>query len=66
MLKGKVTIELPRGVLDWFKIKADFYLRELEEQLAEELIEGCYSDVNNIELVGEVVGFKVLSEAGID
>jgi len=66
MLKEKVTVELPKGIADWFRLKAEFYRKTLEEQLAEELIEDCHADVSNIELVGEVVGFKVLTETGID
>ena len=65
MLKEKVTVELPKGILAWFEMKAEHYGKSLEQQLADELIEDCVADTNNQELVGEVLGERILIDCGV-
>ena len=65
MLKEKVTVELPKGILAWFEMKAEHYGKSLEQQIVDELIEDAVADLNNKEYVAEVAGTRMIVDAKI-
>jgi len=63
--KEKVVLELPKGILTWYRMKAEYLNKSVEEVLTKELIENCAADINNLELVSEVVASRILVDCWV-